>query len=124
MKIEEELVEIVNIIAAKLKEETVHQSGKIEFPLAQGYADVLRAVAEVEKNIPRTRMTRFGFTYVELLALIIYAVGGLFFLWSISRFVSADWHADNFVNILLFWTVIVGIILGSQALPKILRLSR
>ena len=125
--IEESLAKIVASIAERLKSDELEaglsrRNDISEFAEKSQYAQILEAVAKLEKSIPRARTLTFRFTWQELLVLLVYAGGGLLFTWLATQ-TSRDWTASNLVSVLAYWTVIVAIVLGSQAIPRILRSS-
>ncbi len=86
-------------------------------------AQILEAVGKLEKSLPRSRTLTFRFTWNELLVLLVYAIGGLAFLWLATQTANVAWTSESLVNILAYWTAIVAVVLGSQAIPKIIRSS-
>jgi hypothetical protein len=125
--IEESLAKIVAHIAESLNPEKLQADGSrrndiSDFAEKSRYAQILESVAKLEKSIPRARTLTFRFTWRELLVLLVYGAGGLLLTWLATQ-TSRDWTASNLVSVLAYWTVIVGILLGSQAIPKILRSS-
>jgi hypothetical protein len=78
--------------------------------------DLLKAVAEVEKNLPKSTNIRFFLNRNEAKVLGAY-IGGAFLLLLVMSVFGLK--PDNLTNGLLYWTTIIAILMGSQALPSI-----
>ena len=87
----------------------------------EGYANVLNAAAELQKALPTKTVTTFSLPLPEIGILAIYLAGGVGLMIAITQLLpGASWKADNLVTAFLYWTVVVGILLGANGLSSLL----
>src|SRR5207302_4541641 len=110
------LLGLINSVKTKLDASDNPTKDQLE-----GYSDLLKAAAEVQKTLPTTSVTTFSLPLPELGILAVYLVGGVVLMLAITQFLSgASWKADNLVTIFLYWTIVVGILLGANGLSSLL----
>jgi hypothetical protein len=78
--------------------------------------ELLKAVAEVEKTLPSDTSITFFINRSEAKVLLAYIGGAFVLLVVMSLF---GFKPDNLTNGLLYWTTLIAILMGSQALPSI-----
>jgi hypothetical protein len=111
-----ELLELVNTVQKKLDASDNPTKDEIE-----AYADLLKAVAEVQKTLPTTTNTTFSLPLPELAILAVYIIAGVALMVAVNFLIpGASWKADNLVTVFLYWTVVVGILLGANGLSSLL----
>lgn len=85
-----------------------------------GYAAVLNAVASLAQALPKEQKVTFQLTKKERDILAVYAVGGLLMMLAASLIPNAGLKGSDLMSVLLYWTSVVVVLLGAQALPSIL----
>jgi hypothetical protein len=82
----------------------------------KGCGEILTAVAAVEKALPTGSRLTFFLTKGEAKVLAAY-IGGAIILVIVLTIIGLK--PDNLTNALLYWTTLIAILMGSQALPSI-----
>ena len=112
--LEEQVENIVRSVAKGLENPTNHSKDVLT-----AYAEVLKAATQLESALPKKRVLSFRLTADEGWVLFIYAVGGLGLMFVAGLIPGVGWKAQDLVNVLLYWSTVVAILLGAQALPQI-----
>jgi hypothetical protein len=110
----------VSKILAAVEEGIKQNSGNKD--VLSAYAQIINATVSPQNSLPKSISIHFGLTKKELEVLFSYMVGVLFIVLVVSIFdnfvPSTGWKASDVTTLILYWTILVGVLLGVQTLPQ------
>jgi hypothetical protein len=114
-----DIKEIVANVTTMLKAQVGAQSpNKDVLTSCEG---LLNAAAALSKALPVNSKLSFSLTVQEYLILLVYGLGGLTMMWIVPQVITnVAWTGTDVLNVLLYWTTIMAVLLGASAVPKAL----
>lgn len=114
-----DVIKITDSVTASMVAELA-KGEKANLQTINAYSTILTNVAALEKSLPVSQRLSFSLTRKEVEVLIGYAVGGLILITVLPIFTPwAGWKSTDLANLFLYWSGVVAVLLGAQALPQL-----
>ena len=110
---------IVHTVAGALDAEAA-KGDQANDKIITAYAQVLASAASLQKSMPVSQRLSFGLTPKELGVLAVYVLGGIILVVALPFFTPwASWKSTDLANLFLYWSGVIAVLLGAQALPQL-----